>query len=83
MNIALRKIRVCASKLSAQIFIGVILAAAMALIGLAPANAIPAPTSISGFVSTEAGQPLPAHSTVNLVDSTGSAWNVMTTVSGA
>jgi hypothetical protein len=86
MNIAFKKICASVSPLNARIISGalvVMIAVAMTLAGSPPANATPPPTSISGFVSTDAGQPLPAHSMINLVDSTGNAWNVTTTVAGA
>jgi hypothetical protein len=81
MNVASTKVRVRVSQLSAQIFIGVIIAAATALAGPAPAGAVPT-TTISGFVSTDTGQPALTHTMIELLPSTGAVFHVLTTAPG-
>jgi hypothetical protein len=83
MKIAFRKPGIFAEKLGAYGFVSMIAAAAMTLVGPLTAHAVPVrSTSISGFVSTDAGQPVATGSTIELLPSTGSKLDVLTTAPG-
>ncbi|MGD0289331.1 MAG: hypothetical protein ABSC63_06710 [Candidatus Binataceae bacterium] len=83
MKIAFRKPGIFAEKLGAYGFVSMIAAAAMTLVGPLTAHAVPVhSTSISGFVSTDAGLPVAIGSTIELLPSTGSKLDVLTTAPG-
>ena len=84
MKIAFRKPGIFAGKLGAYGFAGMIAAAAMTLVGPSTAHAVPVhSTSISGFVSTDAGLPVVTHSMIELLPSTGGTpLQVLTTAPG-
>jgi len=82
MNPVFRKIRIQAAKLGVYGLFGAITAAAVALCGPALADRPTKQVLISGVVLTDTGRPIAAHSTIDLVDSTGSAWTAMTTAPG-